>query len=55
MTEIAMGAHATYVHGSAREGWWWGCATCVTTPPNQFVYRRDAERASVAYHREEQK
>jgi hypothetical protein len=38
-----MPPHTTYVHGSRREGYWWGCADGCN-PPNSFVYRHDAER-----------
>ena len=40
----------TLYHGE-REGWWWGCTTCLTVPPNQFVFRRDAESASAGHRR----
>lgn len=51
-TQDQVTCHDTYVHGSEREGWWWGCATCPTpVPANQFVFRRDAESEAAGHRR----
>lgn len=43
----------TYVHGSEREGWWWGCTHCHCRPsPNGFVFKREAH-AAASKHRAE--